>query len=424
MSKQYEQCMVQLKKTCEVIKKINKDKTIINIEEKDAETLKIPKKIIAVSIPVRMDNGGLKVFKGYRVQHNDALGPHKGGIRYFPKVDLDEVSALSFWMTFKCAVADIPYGGGKGGVTVNPKKLSQRELERLTRGYLRSIADSIGPKKDIPAPDVYTNAQIMAWFMDEYSRLKGQNEPAVVTGKPLELGGSLGRDKATAMGGFYVFEKIIKNLIKKKKEINIAVQGFGNAGLNFAEIAYTNNYKIVAVSDSKGGIYNEKGLDIKKLSEYKAKTGSVVNFPNTKNISNEKLLELKVDILVPSALEDAITEKNVDKIKADIILELANGPVSQSAGEKLFKKKKIVIPDILANSGGVIVSYFEWVQNLQGYYWSKKEVLSKLKPLMEDAFDRVWSNRNYNDQKISARQAAYILAVKRVVDNMLLRNNF
>jgi glutamate dehydrogenase/leucine dehydrogenase len=414
MSKQYEQCIKQLKKTCEVIEKINKNGDIINIKEKDTEILKSPKKIIAVSIPVKMDNGDLKVFKGYRVQHNDALGPHKGGIRYFPKVDLDEVSALSFWMTFKCAVADIPYGGGKGGVTVDSKKLSLGELERLTRGYLRAIADSIGPKKDIPAPDMYTNAQIMGWFMDEYSRLQGQSEPAVVTGKPLEIGGSLGRDKATGVGGFFVFEKIIKNLKIKKKEINLAVQGFGNAGSNFAEIAYNNNYKIVAVSDSRGGIYNKNGLNINKLIEHKTKTGSVIDFKDAKNISNEELLELKVNILIPSALENVINIKNAKKIKAKIIIEIANGPVSGEAEIELNKKGKIIVPDILANSGGVIVSYFEWVQNLQNYYWSLEEVNKKLKEKIEKATLKVWQYKeNYN---IDMRTAAYLVGLEKIVN--------
>jgi glutamate dehydrogenase/leucine dehydrogenase len=317
-------------------------------------------------------------------------------------------------MTFKCAVADIPYGGGKGGVTVDSKKLSLGELERLTRGYLRAIADSIGPKKDIPAPDMYTNAQIMGWFMDEYSRLQGQSEPAVVTGKPLEIGGSLGRDKATGVGGFFVFEKIIKNLKIKKKEINLAVQGFGNAGSNFAEIAYNNNYKIVAVSDSRGGIYNKNGLNINKLIEHKTKTGSVIDFKDAKNISNEELLELKVNILIPSALENVINIKNAKKIKAKIIIEIANGPVSGEAEIELNKKGKIIVPDILANSGGVIVSYFEWVQNLQNYYWSLEEVNKKLKEKIEKATLKVWQYKeNYN---IDMRTAAYLVGLEKIVN--------
>ena len=419
MSKQYKECISQLKKTCDAVAQINKSAKIINLKEEDAETLKTPKKILKISIPVRMDNGTLRVFEGYRVQHNNILGPHKGGLRYFPKVNLDEVSALSFWMTFKCAVADLPYGGGKGGITVNPKELSDGELERLTRGYVRGIADSIGPKKDIPAPDVYTNGQIMAWIMDEFSRIKGQNEPAVVTGKPIEIGGSLGRDKATAMGGFFVLEKIIKNLKIKKNEINIAVQGFGNAGANFAEIADSNKYKIVAVSDSKGGIYNKNGLDIKKVAMHKKETDSVTDFEDSKNITNEKLLELKVSILVPSALEGVITASNAGRIKADIILELANGPVSQEAGEKLYKKNKLIIPDILANSGGVIVSYFEWVQNLQNYYWKLDEVNEKLKEKIESATDKVWKYKT--DYDIDMRTAAYIVGLERLVSATKLR---
>jgi len=419
MSKQYKECLNQLNKTCEVIDQINATGQVIDLTYDEIEILKSPQRAIEVSIPIIMDDGSLRVFTGYRVQHNDIRGPFKGGIRFHPKVNLDEISALAFWMTFKCAVINIPYGGAKGGIKVNHKKLSSGELERLTRGYARAIADFVGPDKDIPAPDVYTNPQTMAWFMDEYSHIKGKNEPAVVTGKPVEIGGSLGRDTATAQGGFYVLKNLIKKLKIKKQAITIAIQGFGNSGMNFAKIASSNGYKVIAVSDSRGGIFNVGGLNIEKVITHKQKTGSVIDFGDAQNITNEKLLLLPVTILVPAALEGVITEKNASRVKANIILELANGPTSIKAGEKLFKKGKLVVPDILANSGGVIVSYFEWMQNIRHFYWDLEKVQANLANHINKATDLVWEcTKNHN---INMRTAAYIVAIEKLVKALKIR---
>jgi glutamate dehydrogenase/leucine dehydrogenase len=419
MSKQFKECISQFDKTCEIIDGIKKAGNGVDLHYSHIEILKNPQRVIEVSIPIMMDSGELKVFTGFRVQHNDIRGPYKGGLRYHPKVDLDEVSALAFWMTIKCAVADIPYGGAKGGIAVDTKKLSQGELERLTRAYVRAMADFVGPDKDIPAPDVYTTPQIMAWFMDEYSKIKGRNVPAVITGKPVEIGGSLGRDKATAQGGMYVFEHLLKEINFSKKNITIAVQGFGNAGMNFAVLAEKHGYKVAAVSDSQGGIFNPNGLDIKKVVLHKEKTGTVLNFLGAKNITNEKLLELPVSVLVPAALERVITEKNAGRIKAKIILELANGPVTLEAGEKLFKKGIIVVPDVLANSGGVIVSYFEWVQNTRHFYWDLEKVNDRLKHQIGKAFQTVWKITNEN--KINMRSAAYIVAITKLSKALKIR---
>ena len=412
MSNQFKQCIGLLNKTCEIMAKAEEASGAAGLIYKELEILKTPQRIIEVAVPVVMDDGQLKVFTGYRIQHNNIRGPYKGGLRFHPKVDLDEVSSLAFWMTIKCAVADLPYGGAKGGITVDPKKLSRGELERLTRSYTRAVALFVGPDKDIPAPDVYTNPQIMAWFMDEYSKIKGRNVPAVVTGKPVEIGGSLGRDIATAQGGFYVLEMIYKKLKIKKNHAAAAIHGFGNAGMNFAKIASEAGYKVAAVSDSKGGIYNEKGLDIKKVIEHKEKTGSVINFSGAKNITNEKLLELPVKILVPAALERVITAKNAERIKAGIILELANGPTTPEADEKLYKKGILVAPDVLVNSGGVIVSYFEWVQNIRHFYWDLEKVNDRLKQQITKAFAAVWAAKEkYN---IDMRLAAYIVAIEKL----------
>lgn len=402
------------------IEQLNKTAKIMGINDPELEVLKSPQKITQVSIPVKMDNGDLKTFNGYRVQHNNARGPYKGGIRYAPGVDLNEVKALAFWMAIKCAVVDIPLGGGKGGIEVTPQDLSDAELERLTRGFARGIAPVIGPGKDIPAPDVYTNAQTMAWIMDEFSRIKGKNTPGVITGKPLEIGGSLGRDIATAQGGFYVFESLLKNKTEiKKEDVKIAIQGFGNAGMNFALIAKEEGYKIVAVSDSRGGIYSPDGLDIDQVVSYKEKNKTVTDFPDAKNVTNQEILELDVNVLAPSALEGVITENNADNIKAKIIVELANGPTTNIADEKLFAKDIIVIPDVLANAGGVIVSYFEWVQNLANYYWDRDTVLKKLDQQIVPAFEEVWNtSKEYN---VDLRTGAYGIATKRIITAIKLR---
>lgn len=414
---QYEQAINQLDKIYSLIKKEERANEETESTSREIEILKHPNRITEVSIPIKMDNGGLKIFTGYRVQHSNARGPYKGGIRFHPQVDLNEVKSLAFWMTIKCATIDIPFGGAKGGVTVNPKELSQGELERLTRGYVRAIANIVGPDIDIPAPDVYTNPQIMAWFMDEYSQIQGKNVPGVITGKPIEIGGSLGRDTAAAQGGFYVMEEILKKIStflgnKNKENITIAVQGFGNAGANFAKIAYNAGYLVIAVSDSKGGIYNEKGIDINKLLEHKNNTGSVLNFPDAKNISNEELLTLSVTILAPAAFEDVITMNMVNDIKANIIVEIANGPMKIEVSETLAEKNILIIPDVLANAGGVTVSYFEWVQNIRQYYWKEEKVRERLKEKMTQAANLIWQTKE--KYGVDMRTAAYIVAVERL----------
>ncbi|MDI6855583.1 MAG: Glu/Leu/Phe/Val dehydrogenase [Candidatus Thermoplasmatota archaeon] len=382
--------------------------------------LREPMRIIQVSIPVRMDNGKVKVFQGFRVQYNDARGPCKGGIRYHPAETIDTVKALAAWMTWKCAIVDIPYGGGKGGVICNPKEMSQGELERLSRGYIRAISSFIGPEKDIPAPDVYTNPQVMAWMMDEFSKLKGYNVPGMITGKPIPLGGSAGRGDATARGGMYILKEAAKHLGLDLKKATVAIQGYGNAG-QFAAKLVTELFgsKIVAISDSKGGIYSEKGLDWRAVLEHKEKTKSVIGFKETKTISNEELLELKVDVLIPAALENVITEKNAARIKAKILLELANGPTTPEADKILYKNKIFVVPDFLANAGGVTVSYFEWVQNTYGYYWEEQEVHDKLEKKMVKAFRDVLEMAEKH--KVDNRTAAYMVSVNRVAEAMKLR---
>lgn len=409
MANEIKEALAQFDKTCE----------IVDFECEELETLKSPQRVIEVSFPVRMDDGNLRVFHGYRVQYNDARGPYKGGLRYHSRVDLDEVKALAFWMTIKCAVADIPYGGAKGGITVDPKKLSQGELERLTRAYTRHISDFIGPDKDIPAPDVYTNAQTMAWIMDEYSHIMGRNVPAVVTGKPLEIGGSLGRDTATAQGGYYVLEMLLKQLKLKNNNLTVAIQGFGNSGMNFAKIVAANKFKVVAASDSQGGIYNPQGLNIDKAIEHKIKTDALKNFTGAKNITNKELLELPVKILAPAALENVITDANTDKVNANIILELANGPITMSACEKLHQRGILVVPDVLANSGGVIVSYFEWVQNARHFYWDMVKVQDRLQVQLTKAFSSVWQTaEKYN---VNLRTAAYIVALGKITKALKIR---
>lgn len=384
------------------------------LEDDIYEQLKKPKRFIEVSIPVRMDDGRIKVFTGYRSQFNDARGPYKGGIRFHEQVSEDEVKALSMWMTWKTAVIDIPLGGGKGGVIVNPKELSSGELERLSRGYMKAIAPFIGERVDIPAPDVYTDPRIMAWMLDEYEHIVGHKAPGVITGKPLSVGGSKARGYSTAQGGFYVLEELLSK-IGLGKEARISIQGFGNAGANMAEILAKNGYKITAASDTKGGVSNPGGLDIKKLEEHKKTTGSVIDFTGGQNLSAD-ILEAETDILILAALENAVTEENADRVKAKVILELANGPVSPEADDVLNKKGVAILPDILANAGGVGVSYLEQVQNAYMYYWSEAEVLAKLKEMMSKGFNDVWAAKEGN--KTSMRKGAYILAVTRVAQAM------
>jgi glutamate dehydrogenase/leucine dehydrogenase len=398
---------------------------LIKIDDSVLEILKQPKRILIVNIPVRMDSGKIQVFKGYRVQYNDILGPFKGGIRFHPDVNLSEVKALSAWMTWKCSVVGIPFGGGKGGVVVDVKKLSQGELERLSRGYIQALRDFIGPEKDIPAPDVYTDPQIMAWMMDEFSRMHGYNIPAVVTGKPINVGGTRGRTFSTSQGGVYVFEKTIEKLKMDSQKIKIAIQGFGNVGYFAADILCALGYNVVAVSDSKGGILlndpEQKSLNAREVLRYKEEKGSVVGYPKTKKISNEELLALDVDVLIPAAMESVITEDNVEDIKAKLIIEMANGPVTPEADKILEARDVVIVPDILSNAGGVIVSYFEWVQNLQNYYWSEKENISRLKDIIEEAFEEVWNKKE--SLGCSMRLAAYALAVDRVAKAEKIRKN-
>ena len=371
--------------------------------------LREPDRDIRISIPVTMDDGSLKVFEGYRVEYNNALGPYKGGIRYHPETEVNEVKALAFWMALKCAAAGIPMGGGKGGITVDPKKLSKGELERLSRGWGRKLSDILGPYKDVPAPDVNTTPEIMVWIADEYAKITGDTTGAVITGKPLDKGGSEGRNTSTAQGAFYVFEAFRKELGLPEK-CSVVIQGFGNAG-SFAGLIFSRaGHTVVATSDSKGGVYNPQGLDIEKLLEHKKDTGSLADFPGSKNITNQELLELPCDLLVPAAFEDQIDENNAERVKAKAVLELANGPVTPEADEILFKRNISVMPDILVNSGGVIVSYFEWDQNLKKEHWSEKDVFERLEKMMRDTCAKILAkSREY---KTTLRMGAFILALE------------
>lgn len=397
---------------------IAKASTLMGLSPSVRELISRHERILEVAVPVKMDDGSLHVFRGYRCQHNSIRGPYKGGIRFHPNVDLEEVKALSAWMTMKCAVVGIPLGGGKGGVIVDPKKLSPRELEAMTREYARAITPFVGPEMDIPAPDVYTNAQIMGWFADEYSRIQGKNVLGVVTGKALAMGGSQGRDTATSQGGVYVLEEFLRETGKNAEGLTVAIQGFGNAGSFMAMLLAQKGLKIVAVSDSKSGLYSPEGLDIAQVMSCKAEKGAVSECTmagaNAKVITNEELLALDVDILVLSALENQVHKDNVAMVKAKAILELANGPVTPEADEALKARGVPVIPDILANAGGVTVSYFELVQNQANYYWSAEEVQAKLKPIMVEAWKVVSENaKKYN---ATYREAAFISALKRIED--------
>jgi len=393
------------------------------------QRLENPDAVIEASIEVEMDDGRMEVFKGYRVQHNNYRGPYKGGLRYHPRVDMDEVKALSFWMTLKNAIIDVPFGGGKGGITVDPKKLSEGELERLTRAFARQLAPQIGPEVDVPAPDVNTTPKIMHWIRDEYSKVVGKDSPAVVTGKPLEHGGSEGRTEATGLGGFYALSEILKLSGRHREGLTVAIQGFGNVGSYFAHYLHEAKYRVVALSDSKGGVYVPQGIeDVQAVSECKAKSGqlagcycigSVCDLSNMeelggRDVSPGEVLTLPVDIVAPSALENSITRDNADDIQAEIILELANGPTTREADAILNKKGKLVIPDILANAGGVAVSYFEWYQNIHNERWEKEDVLAQLKARMEKAAQAVYAAHKEYD--VSLREAAHIVALKRLAE--------
>jgi len=376
------------------------------------EQLKRPERILQFSFPVTMDDGTTRVFEGYRVQYSSARGPYKGGLRFHPQANLDEVKALAFWMAVKCAVVGIPLGGGKGGITVDPKKLSRGELERLTRAFTRRLAPFIGPEQDVLAPDVNTTPEIMAWVRDEYERVVGRQVPGVVTGKPLNSGGSQGRTPATAHGGMYILAEVMEKLKLKPKQVTVAVQGMGNVGGIMAQLLHQAGYRVVAMSDSSTAIYNPKGLDVPAVERLKKQTGSLKNFPGGKLVTNAKLLELPVTILIPAALENQITEKNATRIKAKVVFELANGPTTPEADIKLARRKIIVMPDVLANAGGVTVSYFELVQNLQQYFWNESEVMAKLKPIMVTAFKHVWQRAE--QLKVPLRTAAYVIALERI----------
>ena len=393
---------------------------ILNLDKGMLQILSNPKRILTVSIPTKMDDGSIRVFTGFRSQHNDARGPCKGGIRYHPDVTIEEVKALSMWMTWKCAIANIPYGGGKGGIICNPKQMSENELERMTRRFAYLISDIIGPYKDIPAPDVYTGGKEMAWIMDTYSTLKGNYvQPEVITGKPIAIGGSLGRNEATGRGLAYTVREAAKKINIDMKQATIVVQGFGNAGQFASKLVEEQGAKTIAASDSQGAIINKDGIDADALMKFKKETGTVAGFENAKSISNEELLETECTILIPAALENQITKNNADKIKTKIIAEAANGPTTPEADEILFKKDILVIPDVLANGGGVTVSYFEWLQNLRREYWTEEEVNNRLDTNITKSFFDVYdTHEKYN---VDMRKAATLLAINRVVDAINIR---
>ncbi|MBU4421936.1 Glu/Leu/Phe/Val dehydrogenase [Patescibacteria group bacterium] len=400
------------------IKQLEEMKAIINISPEIYKLLEVPQRILQVNIPIKMDSGELRIFEGYRVQYNNWQGPYKGGIRYFEGVNLDEVKALAFWMTIKCAVLGIPMGGGKGGVIVDPKKISKNEIENLSRGYIKTLFSDFGPQKDVPGPDMGTTPEIMAWMADEYGKLNGASAPAAVTGKPVEVGGSLGRGNSTAKGGFMVLENLLS-----KMDINnpcVVIQGFGNAGMNMAKLCAEKGYKVLAISDSKGGAFNSDGLNVNELIDFKKLNGTIYGAPRTELLNNQEILELACDVLVPSALENQITEENVERIKAKIILELANGPITPEADKVLENKGIVVVPDVLANAGGVAVSYFEWDQNLKGERWSDEEVSNKLRDLMMPNFFKMLELSR--DSHISLRKSAFAIALKRLEEAYNSRN--
>ena len=406
----FEIAQKQIKSACD---KLNADPAVYEI-------LKNPMRVLEVSFPVRLDDGTVKTFIGYRSQHNNAVGPFKGGLRFHPDVTRDEVKALSTWMTFKCSVAGIPYGGGKGGMAINPKDYSKAELERISKGFAKAISPIIGEKVDIPAPDVNTNGQIMSWMVDAYEEVAGKSTKGVFTGKPLEFGGSLARTEATGYGVNLTAKKALEKLNIDVKGATYAVQGFGNVGFYTAYYAYKDGAKIVAFSNVDVAIYNENGIDMEAVIKDFKENGCISeNKGYGKDITNAELLELEVDVLAPCALENQITSENADRIKAKVITEGANGPTTPEADEILFKKGIVVIPDILANSGGVVVSYFEWVQNLQSYYWSFEEVQQKENALLSGAFEDVWALAA--EYKVDLRNAAYMKSIERIAKAMKLR---
>jgi glutamate dehydrogenase/leucine dehydrogenase len=398
-----------------VLQKLEQVRKMINLDENSFTLLQEPQRILEVNIPVKMDDGKIKIFKGYRSQFNDARGPYKGGIRYHQDVNYNEVKALSAWMTFKTACVNIPLGGGKGGIIVDPKELSPRELEALSRGYIQAIFKIIGADLDVPAPDVNTSPQIMGWMLDEYEKLLGHHSPGVITGKTLSIGGSLVRSFSTAQGGAFVLDEAAKK-IGLQKGARVGIEGFGNAGSHMALILQKMGYKITAVSDSKGTAVNMMGLDVQELIDFKEKSGSVKNYPGGEKFVGDHCFEQDMDILIPAALESSITKDNVENIKAKLIVELANGPITPEADEILLQKGKLIVPDILANAGGVMVSYFEQVQNAYGYAWTEHEVMSKLEGGMRKSFEEIWAVKE--KYATDMRTAAYILAVERIAQAM------
>lgn len=404
-------CMMELKNVYETL--------VLSPEEIDL--LDMPKRSFTVHFPVRMDSGQMKMFIGHRVQYNDSRGPTKGGIRYHPELELEGLKNLAFLMAIKCALVNIPFGGAKGGIIVDTKSMSRGEMERITRAYIREISDIIGPFKDIPAPDAYTDETVMVWILDEFERIKGRHVPAIVTGKPVELGGSQVRNISTALGGIYVLEEALMTIEKDIVSPRVAIQGFGNVGKNAAKILHEKGYLICAVSDSNGGISNSNGIDILKLIDHKLQTGSVLDFPDCKNITNEELLVSDCDILIPAALSNQIEKDNSADIKAKIILELANAPTTLESNHLLTDRGVLVIPDILANAGGVVVSYFEWIQNLNQDYWEEEKVLEKLRQTMTTAFASV--HNICMDEKCSMRRAALQFAIRGILHAERLRGN-
>lgn len=385
----------------------------LGFDEGMYDLIKEPLRLLTVRIPVKMDDGSVKTFTGYRAQHNDAVGPTKGGVRFHPDVDVEEVTALSMWMTLKCGIVDLPYGGGKGGIVCDPRQMSIHEVERLSRGYVRAISQIVGPTKDIPAPDVFTNSQIMAWMMDEYSQMDEFNSPGFITGKPIVLGGSQGRDRSTALGVVIAIEQAAKKRGKTIEDSRFVIQGFGNAGSFLAKFLYDKGAKIVGISDAYGALHDPEGLDIDYLLDRRDSFGTVTNlFEDT--ITNKELFEIDCDILVPAAIANQITEENAHDIKADIIVEAANGPTTMGATKILSGRGILLVPDVLASAGGVTVSYFEWVQNNQGYYWTEEEVNEKLREKLIKAFDTIY-NLSEN-RKIDMRLAAYIVGIKRTAE--------
>lgn len=400
----------------EALKPLKKAAVVLNLEPDVVEVLNNPERIVIVSIPVKMDSGKIKVFTGYRVRHNTSRGPAKGGIRYHPGVCLDEVKSLAFWMSVKNGVVDVPYGGGKGGITCNPKEMSQGELERLTRGYAAAIAKFVGPDQDIPAPDVGTNAQIMGWFVDEYCKIAGKYVPGVITAKPLTIGGSKGRGTATGRGAFFATLEAVKAFNIPLRGARVSIQGYGNVARPIAKYLHELGCKIVAVSDSRGGAHNPEGMNPLALAEFKDKTRTVKGFPGSEETTTLDPITVDCDILIPAALEGQITGNNVNDVKAKLVVEEANGPTTPEADRILHERGVKVIPDVLANAGGVTVSYFEWVQNRMGYYWSDEEVDEKLKQAMTKAFQNV--NQTAQQHQIDMRTAAYVTAVGKIVDAM------